>query len=332
MQLKISTNDLTEMVLNNTFPENYHDAASAVTERVTHIDNALGKGSYREIFFEGIHIAYGDIRFRNETQLFFESDYETVEMHFDLCGGSLTDISGAGDRTYAFSTNRHNIIYVPGIKGNIRFGASNKQMLEINLRPSLFSRYLQDSDTFRDFLDLIKKQTPALMSKHNMPITPAMLNIILSITGCTRNGIYKKIFLESKVIELLLLQLEQFSTHNCDVFCSIKPTDVGKIYNAKEIILKQLHNPCSLIDLARQVGTNEFTLKKGFKEVFGTTVFGMVTEIKLKHAKELLLSGEKSIAEVSRQSGYKYQGHFTKAFKKQFGVPPTKINDTNAFP
>jgi len=322
MQLKISTNDLAEMILENAFPENYHDISSAVTERTTHLENGLGKGTYREVFFEGIHIAYGDMRFRKETELLFESDYETVEMHFDLCGNSLMNISGRNGYAYEFSTNRHNIVYMPGIKGTICFGMSSARMLEINLVPSLFTKYLRDTETYDAFLKLIKNQSPALLGKHNMPITPAMQHIINAIIGCTKTGMYKRMFLEAKVIELLLLQLEQFATHDCNVFCSLKPADVEKMYYAKEIILKQLHNPCSLIDLARQVGTNEFTLKKGFKEVFGTTVFGMVAEVKMEQARQLLLSGEKNIAEVSELSGYKHQGHFTKAFKKKFGVPP----------
>jgi AraC-like DNA-binding protein len=310
------------MVLENKFPENYHDLTSAVTERTTAIENELGKGTYQEIFFEGIHIAYGDMRFRQETELLFESDYETVEMHFDLCGSSQTNITGATGYSYEFATNRHNIIYVPGIKGSIRFGLNSARTLEINLVPSLFKRYLQDTGAYDDFLNLIRNQSPALLGKHNLPITPAMMHIIHAIIGCSKKGLYKRMFLEAKVIELLLLQLEQFATHDCNVFCSLKPADIEKMYHAKEIILRQLHNPCSLIDLARQVGTNEFTLKKGFKEVFGTTVFGMVAEVKMEQARQLLLSGEKNIAEVSELTGYKYQAHFTQAFKKKFGVSP----------
>lgn len=322
MQLTISTSDLTEMVLENHFPENYHDLTSAVTERTTEIENVFGKGTYQEIFFEGVHIAYGDMRLKNEVELLFESDYETVEMHFDLCGSSLMNITGVTDYSYEFTTNRHNVIYVPGIKGSIRFSLDSVRTLEINLVPSLFKKYLQDSDAYNDFLDLIRNQSPALLGKHNMPITPAMMHIINAIIHCSKKGMYKRMFLEAKVIELLLLQLEQFATHDCKVFCSLKKTDIDKMHHAKEIILKQLHNPCSLIDLARQVGTNEFTLKKGFKEVFGTTVFGMVAEVKLEQARQLLLSGDKNIREVSELIGYRHQAHFTKAFKKKFGVSP----------
>ena len=324
MQIRINSDDLAEMVLENHFPENYYDPDSAVTERTTGIENVLGNGSYREVFFEGIHIAYGDLRLKQETRLLFESDYETVEMHFDLCGSSVTSIANSSNYSYAFTTNRHNIIYVPGIKGNIHFSASGMRTLEINLVPSLFKKYLRDTHAYDDFLNLVRKQSPGLLGKHNMPITPAMMHLVNAIINCSRKGTYKRLFLEAKVVELLLLQLEQFATHDCKVFCSLKAADVEKIQYAKEIILRQLHNPCSLIDLARQVGTNEFTLKKGFKEVFGTTVFGMVAEVKMEQARQLLLSGEKNISEVSDLTGYSHQAHFTKAFKKKFGVPPSE--------
>ncbi|MBP1650338.1 MAG: AraC family transcriptional regulator, partial [Bacteroidetes bacterium] len=116
-----------------------------------------------------------------------------------------------------------------------------------------------------------------------------------------------------------------FSTHDCKDFCSLKKADIDKMHHAKEIILKQLYNPCSLIDLARQIGTNEFTLKKGFKEVFGTTVFGMVSDIRMEEAKALLLSGEKNVTEISELIGYKHPAHFNTAFKKKFGITPGKF-------
>lgn len=94
-----------------------------------------------------------------------------------------------------------------------------------------------------------------------------MMNVLNEIVDCTRTGIYKRMYLEAKVIELLMLQLEQFAAHDCRVFCSLKPADIDKMHYARQIILQGINNPCSLIDLARQIGTNEFNLKKGFKEI-----------------------------------------------------------------
>ncbi|ANH81817.1 hypothetical protein A8C56_13250 [Niabella ginsenosidivorans] len=56
--------------------------------------------------------------------------------------------------------------------------------------------------------------------------------------------------------------------------------------------------------------------------MFGTTVFGMVAEVKMEQARQLLLSGEKNISEVSDLTRYSHQAHFTRTFKKKFGVPP----------
>ncbi|NSL86895.1 helix-turn-helix transcriptional regulator [Chitinophaga sp. Mgbs1] len=320
MHIQITYDDVKEIILEHQLPENYQEKDLAVSDRTISIDQRFGKGTYREILFEGIHIAYGDLRFKDRTSLRFTTDFETVEMHFDLYGANRMEIEGF--RPYEFATNRHNIIYAPGIKGKIHFEWESIRTLEINLLPSLFRKYLPEGEVFDTFLHLISRQSPALLVNHNLPITPAMMQLINAILNCTRSGIYKRLFLESKVFELLMLQLEQCASHDCHVFCSLKKVDIEKMYHAREIIEQQIHNPCSLIDLARQVGTNEFKLKKGFKELFGTTVYGMVGELKMEQAKDLLLSGEMNIAEVSEFIGYKNATHFTQAFKKKFGVTP----------
>src|SRR5690606_36936688 len=77
--------------------------------------------------------------------------------------------------------------------------------------------------------------------------------------------------------------------------------------------------------LAHAVGTNEATLKKHFKAVYGTTVFGYLTARRMELAKALLLSKELKVAAVAQEVGYKYASHFTTAFRKHFGVLPNKL-------
>lgn len=90
-------------------------------------------------------------------------------------------------------------------------------------------------------------------------------------------------FLEAKVIELLLLQLEQLCDEDSEN-ATIKKYDIEKIYAVRDFILNNLTEPYSLTGLAHKVGTNEFTLKKGFKELFGTTVFGFWNDAKMEEA------------------------------------------------
>lgn len=151
-----------------------------------------------------------------------------------------------------------------------------------------------------------------------------MFQIIQDIINCERKGLFKKMFLEAKVIELLLLQLEQIYD-NTIANSLIKKSEVEKIYAVRDYILDNLTQNCSLIDLAHKVGTNEFTLKKGFKELFGTTVFGFWNDAKMEEARKMLRTKELSIGEIADVIGYKNPQHFTAAFKRKYGVVPSRI-------
>ncbi|NJO87787.1 MAG: helix-turn-helix transcriptional regulator [Chloroflexia bacterium] len=326
MKTRLHSSDLQELLVESVYPAGFISDNSGVEERVYPTETIFGAGFYKEIFFEGIHIGYGDIALAKPTELFVESDMETVEMHFTLCGDTFMKSNDTG-RTYQFSCNQHNIVYTNGFKGFSEWSNQSKmQVFEVNLLPSFFEKYLPDNTkAFEDFRLQLHQSRQSQLCKHNLQITPQMLFIIREIMNSERQGAFKRMFIEAKVIELLMLQLEQISEHHCATFCSLKKADLEKMYQAKEIILNNLSTPCSLINIAQQVGTNEFTLKKGFKEVFGTTVFGFWNDIKMQEAKRLLLEHSMSVSEVSEQIGYKNPQHFSTAFKKYFGTSPSQL-------
>jgi AraC-like DNA-binding protein len=118
------------------------------------------------------------------------------------------------------------------------------------------------------------------------------------------------------------LQIEQFEGHNCQTFCSLQKHDVEKIYEAKSFVERHLNEPCSLLELSRHVGINDFKLKKEFKEIFGTTVFGYLNDLRMEEARRMLSEENRTINEVAKFVGYKNQTHFTVAFKKKYGILP----------
>ena len=131
-------------------------------------------------------------------------------------------------------------------------------------------------------------------------------------------------YLEAKVAELWLHQIEFLSTKPKKI-SAIASIDVERMHEARDIIVKNIATPCSLIDLAKMVGTNEFKLKKHFKEIFGTTVFGYWNDLKMNDAKQKLLHEELNISEIAESLGYKNSNHFSTAFRKYFGHTPSEI-------
>ncbi len=102
----------------------------------------------------------------------------------------------------------------------------------------------------------------------------------------------------------------------------LKPDQLERIYYAKEILLKDLSNPPSLKELARQVGLNDFMLRQGFHHCFGTTVFGVLRSHRLELARQLLAEQDITVAEVAYRVGFNRASYFSTAFKRKFGIGP----------
>ncbi|MEI3465793.1 MAG: AraC family transcriptional regulator [Bacteroides fragilis] len=63
------------------------------------------------------------------------------------------------------------------------------------------------------------------------------------------------------------------------------------------------------------MGTDECTLKRGFKTVFGTTVFGHIFEYRMTMACRYLLDSSKTIQEIGACVGYEYSANFVYCFQ-----------------
>ncbi|MFP3834539.1 helix-turn-helix transcriptional regulator [Chryseobacterium sp. SIMBA_028] len=326
MTLRLYDENIGKILMERNYPDTYYINDGDIQECITRLIPPYGDGFYHEICFENIHISFGNISLANKLQLYFESDFDTVEMHFALKGKSLA-ISENFQKTVQFDSYQHNIIYAHHMQGKMEFYGPDIHILEINLAPYFFKKFLPDhSGLFETFRNAIEKQHSSLIHPDHNRISLEMYQILNDITNCDRKGVFKRIYLEAKVSELLLLQLEQLF-HDKSSTSSLSKKDEEKIYAVRDYIASNLNADCTLNDLAHQVGTNEFTLKKGFKELFGTTVFGFWNDTKMEQAKRLLLDSNMNISEVSDFIGYKNPRHFSAAFKRKYNVLPSKIGN-----
>ena len=131
-------------------------------------------------------------------------------------------------------------------------------------------------------------------------------------------------YLEAKVTECLSLFMRETEGKEPVNAKILVFSDRYKIYQARDIICSEYLNPPSLHDLALRVGTNECTLKAGFKEAFRTTVFNYLFDYRMNIAIHYLLDTNKSIGEVAGLVGYEHQAHFCTAFKRKFNVTPSE--------
>jgi AraC-like DNA-binding protein len=251
---------------------------------------------------------------------------KTVSLYFNL-GGSCT-ISQTGGHLQV-TAEHHTIYYSPDYHERAELFPENGkiEMLEINVPipfyTTLFSGYSQLQDAF--IANIQNNQQVSLSEM--LPMTLPMKWILNTIKQNQRTGLLKRIFLEAKILELLMLQVEQAEIRNRHLReSSATRSGHEALHEARAILERSPDNPPTIKHLARLVGMNEFDLKRGFKEIFQDTIYGFVNKIKMQQAKQMLIEGNRSIQEVALLSGYKNPQHFTTAFKKYFGVLPSKID------
>jgi len=186
----------------------------------------------------------------------------------------------------------------------------DEDFLQRNLKKSLLEKYFINSDKY---LNLIKFSPTLLESKI----------IIDEIQNCQLQGELKTIYIQSKSLELLHTELSKLETKENKIL--LDDYDKEAIYKAKEILIQNMQNPPSIIELAKLVHINEFKLKVGFKEIFQTSPYKLLLKYKLNEAKNILQTGEYNINEVANLIGYKYASNFTNAFFKEFGILPKEL-------
>jgi AraC-like DNA-binding protein len=153
--------------------------------------------------------------------------------------------------------------------------------------------------------------------------TTAMQFALQQIRQCPYQGATQRLYLESKVWELVALHLAQGATIvAASAAKRLKADDIERIHYAKDLLVARLDDPPSLLELARLSGINDHKLKVGFRQVFGTTVFGYLHDRRLERSQALLATGELSVAEVAKVVGFANRSHFAATFRKRFGVNP----------
>ena len=81
----------------------------------------------------------------------------------------------------------------------------------------------------------------------------------------------------------------------------------------------------SLEELAHYTGRSLATFKRDFKKLSDLTPEKWLIRKRLEVAYQLMKEGGKRLSDVYAEVGFKNPSHFSTAFKRQYGVPPTAV-------
>ena len=198
---------------------------------------------------------------------------------------------------------------------NLLIGKSKKKWLE-------FTSSIRYKDISQEIIKLELKCKNSLI----VPVTCSLSNFKVreSIKKFCLSGFTQ--FSNTSAIEQI--HKNELKSKREKTFRNVLKTeaDIRKIKNAHQYVLENLDQDLfSLKYLALHVGTNEFKLKYGFKSLYHITIFRFQAEKRLQKAALLIKNIEISLKEISTITGFKSYPHFSKSFKKRFGITPSLL-------
>ena len=146
-----------------------------------------------------------------------------------------------------------------------------------------------------------------------------MSNLIQEMIHNPYEESLRKFYYENSVRELLFFHLSQSKTV---IPGELENKDISAIYQADAIIASNLNEHFTIEKLSRMTGTNQFKLKKGFRQIFGMGVFHRLLFRRMEQAKLLLETTGKSIGEIAALAGYDTAAGFIHAFRREFEMTP----------
>lgn len=154
---------------------------------------------------------------------------------------------------------------------------------------------------------------------------PSMKEITNQILNCPYDEATRQFYFDLKVRELLFQILENTYKKKPDEKM-FTPWETAKIHEARTILETYISKkPPSIKSLSKQVALNEFKLKNGFRQFFNAGIFEWLWERRMQHARQLILTTNIPIKEISAMVGYPLTTNFITAFRRRFGITPASL-------
>jgi AraC-like DNA-binding protein/Tfp pilus assembly protein PilF len=148
---------------------------------------------------------------------------------------------------------------------------------------------------------------------------------------------YLQQYRERKNRQILNLEIEQLTSQHNELSQKYKSVLLGGdeksidshdqrlLKKAIDVIENNMHDPSFGVEkMAQELGMSRTNMHRKIKAVTGFPPSELIRSIRLRKAAVLLLSQANSVSQISFTVGFEDHSYFSKAFKKQFGVPPSE--------
>jgi AraC-like DNA-binding protein len=283
----------------------------------------LGEG-YRDVlaFPRGLQVAYS--RFRPDVDSLGRCEGRNLfKMHFSLAGRNGVRYDGGPEhvaRMPSVSISVH-----PAGVGKSDFHPRGVREHSLTLACP--------ADFLTEALRLAPESLPAPLARFASGCEPQLFFASSPLPGRARRLIEdlldppceastSHLHAEARALDLLCLGLDLFAREpRGSGRKSLSARDARALQALRERVARDFLMPASIAAMARGAGMNRTKLTAGFRALFGESIGGYLTRLRMQHACRMLKEGCPASA-VAAELGYRHQSSFSTAFRAYLGRPP----------
>jgi AraC-like DNA-binding protein len=242
----------------------------------------------------------------------------------------------SGDLTYAVARGtplrfNHPSLHVwrqpPGMEMQEHTApSSHERLVAISVRPEfLLDHFFPTRDDIPNRLQAFVSDCQGQVNYCQLPLTADMVHATTRLLDNPYTGRLALLYTEALAHELLCAAVGKFS------LASESPTEhyserhLRSLSAARQRLMEQFAPPPTIAKLSRLVGLGEKALTRGFKAVYGETLFDFSVRCRMQHALTLLRDRNWSVDRVSEAVGYSHPTSFATAFRRHFGLRPVDL-------
>lgn len=110
---------------------------------------------------------------------------------------------------------------------------------------------------------------------------------------------------------------------------STAPHRDGWLQRAKDVLSERCLAPPTAAELAAEVGVHPSHLARAFRARYGDSLGGYARRMRLEWAAGRVASTDVALARLAREAGFVDQSHFTRAFRREFGLTPARFRQAH---
>jgi AraC-like DNA-binding protein len=203
---------------------------------------------------------------------------------------------------------------------------AHERTVSISVRPEfLIQHFLTSAVDMPAQLQDFVSNPRSTIGYCQLPLTAEMFTAAAKLISNPLHGKVALVYTEALALELLCAAVGAFCSLGSLSTEHYTERTLRCLQAARSLLARQLSPAPTIRQIARQIGIAETALTRGFKAVYGETIFDFSLRCRMQHALTLLRDQHLSVDKVSDMVGYSHPTSFATAFRHHFGMRPSEL-------